>query len=598
MHRISSVAAEPAAKRVTVRGVAAGVAVVAAGALALRVVGLQYGLPAVYNPDEIAIMARALSFAKGSLNPENFLYPTFYFYVLFAWVGGYLALVWATGGVSSMAELQQLYFADTTGIYTAGRALGVVAGTAAVLLLYRLGSRIASPRAGLAAMIFLAVAPVAVIDSHYVKHDVPATLAVIVAYLAMVRIWPAGASTGARRRDVILAGAACGVAFSTHYYCVFLALPLLWVIVCSERRFGWGHVARQTAVAAVASAVVFFALSPFLLVEPGTAWRDITANRAIVVDRAMEAGAFAPALRYLEMLWFDAMGVPVVLLGAMGAVWMLARSPALAVLLLAFPVPFFLFISNTFPASRYLNPVLPFVALFAGWALWQAASRLRLPTWGYWLLVVGCAAPALVDSVRAGLFFRQTDTRTLALGFVEQEIPAGSSILVQPYSVPLTPSREGLIEALTQNLGSASAASIKFQLQLAQQPYPSPAYRVIYLGRGGMDAEKIYIDPGELTGADPLAALRQRGVTYVVLKGYNGADSELGPLRTALSRDGRRLATFSPYRTDEPADVEPFLHNTDARIDAALERPGPALEIWHLHDAGPHDHLHRPAVRD
>ena len=56
-------------------------------ALGLRVVGLQYGLPAVYNPDEVAIMSRALSFAKGTLNPHNFLYPTFYFYVLFAWVG-------------------------------------------------------------------------------------------------------------------------------------------------------------------------------------------------------------------------------------------------------------------------------------------------------------------------------------------------------------------------------------------------------------------------------------------------------------------------------------------------------------------------------
>ena len=59
----------------------------------------------------------------------------------------------------------------------------------------------------------------------------------------------------------------------------------------------------------------------------------------------------------------------------------------------------------------------------------------------------------------------------------------------------LTPSREGLTEALTRNLGSAEAASTKFQLQLALDPYPSPAYRLIYLGRGGLDAEKIYVDP-------------------------------------------------------------------------------------------------------
>ena len=102
--------------------------VVAAGAFILRAVALQYGLPAVYNPDEVAIMARALSFAKGTLNPHNFLYPTFYFYVLFGWVGLYLAFVWVTGRVGSLAALERLYFTDPTGIYTAGRTLGVAAG--------------------------------------------------------------------------------------------------------------------------------------------------------------------------------------------------------------------------------------------------------------------------------------------------------------------------------------------------------------------------------------------------------------------------------------------------------------------------------------
>ena len=113
-------------------------------AAALRLVGLQFGLPAVYNPDEVAIMARALGFAKGTLNPHNFLYPTFYFYVLFAWVGVYLAFVWATGRVTSLAALQRLYYTDPAGIYTAGRTLGVAAGTATVWL--RLPARDADRR--------------------------------------------------------------------------------------------------------------------------------------------------------------------------------------------------------------------------------------------------------------------------------------------------------------------------------------------------------------------------------------------------------------------------------------------------------------------
>ena len=154
----------------------------------------------------------------------------------------------------------------------------------------------------------------------------------------------------------------------------------------------------------------------------------------------------------------------------------------------------------------------------------------------------------------------------------------------------LTPSREGLSEALTRNVGSTAAATIKFQLQLSMDPYPSPAYRLIYLGRGGLDADKIYVDPSELGGNAGLEPLRRLGVTYVLVKRYNSPDPETLPFLTVLSREGRRIAAFSPYRPGvseaEQARIDPFLHNTDARIDDALERPGPSLEIWQLNAPG------------
>ncbi|HET7217524.1 MAG TPA: glycosyltransferase family 39 protein [Vicinamibacterales bacterium] len=559
------------------------VCVLAAG---LRMIALQYGLPAVYNPDEAAIMTRALSFGRGTLNPHNFLYPTFYFYVLFVWVAAYLAFVYVTGRVDSIAALQRLFFADPTGIYTAGRLLGVACGTATVFLLYRLAERLTDRRTAIAASLFLATAPLHVRDSHYVKHDVPATLAIVAAYLAIARLWPASNDRQLSTRDTVLAGAACGIAFSTHYYCVFLAIPLALAVIQRWKTRGVQGCAQQVVVAAAASAVLFFALSPFLLVEPVTALRDITANRQIVVDRAVTGGAFAPARRYLEMLWLDAAGQPVALLGILGAVWMLFKHPARAALLLAFPVPFLLFISNTAPASRYLNPVLPFVVLFAAWTLSAIGRRVRATPLAFAALVTLVAAPGLLQSVKGELFLRRDDTRTLAERYIEANVPTGTTILTQPYSAALTPSKEGLTEALNLHLGSAEAASPKFQLQLSLNPYPAPAYRLIYLGRGGLDVDKIYVDPAGLGGPDALATLRRLGVTYVLVKRYNSPDPETLPFVTVLAREGEKVAAFSPYR-DEPSDAgqavaEPFLHNTDARIDEALARPGPPLELWKI----------------
>ena len=555
-------------------------------ALVLRIVGLRYGLPAVYNPDEIAIMARALSFAKGTLNPHNFLYPTFYFYVLFGWVGVYLGAVWLTGGVSSLAALQELYFTNPTGIYTAGRVLTAVCGTLTVAGIFGFGRRLFDTQVGIAAALFLAVAPLAVRDSHYVKHDVPVTLAIVAAYFAILRIWPCAPRSGRVRNDVIVAGAACGVAFSTHYYSIFLALPLTWAIVQRWRAMGWRVVGRHVATAGVVSAVVFFALSPFLLVEPMVAWQDITANRQIVIDRAVRAGAFEPAARYMDMLWTDSMGRVVVALGVAGAACMAIVAPSRAALLLLFPVPFFVFITNTAPASRYLNPLLPFLAVFAAWMIGYVAAAFRAPRTAAWVVVAASAVPPFLQSVRTDAFFRTDDTRTLAERFVESTIPNGASILIQPYSVPLTPSRESLVEALTAHLGSAEAASTKFQIQLGLDPFPSPAYRLIWLGRGGLDAEKIYVDPSALAVPDGLATLKRLGVTYVILRRYNNLDPELASFVTALSRGGQLIAAFSPYRPDvseaERVRTEPFLHNTDTRIDEALERPGPPLEIWRL----------------
>ncbi|MCU0256509.1 MAG: glycosyltransferase family 39 protein, partial [Vicinamibacterales bacterium] len=446
-------------------------------ALVLRAWGLGYGLPAVYNPDEVAIMSRALAFATGDLNPHNFLYPTFYFYVLFAWVGASFVPAWVAGVAATPAEFQARFFADPTWVYLAGRWLGVACGVASVAATWALARRVAGHVPALAAALFLAVAPIAVRDAHYVKHDVPVTLAAVLAVLAMARLLtprePGAVPHAAGWRAPALAGAACGVAFSTHYYAVFLALPLAFATWQATRDRGPAAVARALAIAGAASAVVFFALSPYLLPEWRTALRDIVANRQIVMDRAaqLEGHAWLPSAGdYARMLWQEGTGWPVLLLALAGFASMAWRDWRTTVLLSAFPLAFFLFISNTVAASRYLNPVLPFVAVFAGvavseFAAWRgrraagltravapgaggspsATTARRVTAAVATGLSVVAAIPGLVHSARTGRFFTQTDTRTLAQRFIEREVAPDTTVLLQPYSVPLQQSRESLV---------------------------------------------------------------------------------------------------------------------------------------------------------
>jgi hypothetical protein len=567
----------------------------------LRATGLGFGLPAVYNQDEVAIVSRALAFAKGDLNPHNFLYPTFYFYVLFAWIGAWFAGAWLTGAVPSLAAFQAQFFVDPTMVYLAGRWLGVACGVATVWVTWLLAMRVAGWRAGAAAALVLAVSPTAVRDAHYVKHDVPVTLAIAVALLVLARLArvgeAAGAATPPTRLALAAAGAACGVAFSTHYYAVFLALPL--AIAVAARLGAFGDASRRPAirpliaawlVAGAAAAFTFFALSPFLLVEPRTAWTDIVANRQIVVDRAgmLGSGPFPSAGAYLRLLWHEGLGWPVTAAALAGAIVLLRRRPWHALLLASFPLAFLLFLSHTVAASRYLNPVLPVLAVLAGAGL----ALLTRSTPSTLALAAALALPAAWQSRAIGVFFAQTDTRTIAQQWIEREVPPGSTVLVQPYSVQLTQSRESLVEALTATLGDPRRASTKFAIRLGLDPYPAPAYRTIYLGDGGLDADKLYVSPKAFTdgplpaGANGLEPLTRLGVQYVVLKRYNAEDPAVVPLRARLQSAATRVTAASPYRTDSSeADrerVAPFLHNTDTPWHPALERPGPGLEIWKL----------------
>src|SRR6185503_4642787 len=182
----------------------------------------------------------------------------------------------------------------------AGRLLTALLGAATAVATAVLGTRLAPrfgvhPRAGLIAGLIVAVSPLHVLNSHYVKHDVPVTFVVVLAYRAYERLFlpPRGGS----RIQLIAAAAITGIAFSTHYYAIFLAIPLAWSAVRGAANPS--DAVKRVAIAAIVSGAVFFLLSPFILVEPATALRDIRANRQIVVDRAAEQlGYVAGALRY------------------------------------------------------------------------------------------------------------------------------------------------------------------------------------------------------------------------------------------------------------------------------------------------------------
>ena len=558
-------------------------------ALGLRVFGITYGLPGVYNPDETPILNRALAFAKGDPNPHIFVYPTLYFYVLFAWEGLFYVFGRAAGLFDSVADFQTQFFIDPSRHFLAGRVMTVVAGTLTVAAVYWFGRRLYDRATGLSAAAFMAVSPIAVRDAHYVKLDIPTTLALVVAHAALARIVvdPAAA---ARRRTWIVAGFLSGLAVSTQYYVAFVAFSMIGVAIADLKRSArWQETGRLFLWSTGAAIAGFFAGTPFILVDLQKAISDIAHVREVDIDRAVVGGPFAATGAYLEILLKDAMGWPVAIAAAVGTVLALVSDWRRGLLLTIFPLTFLAFIANTVPMSRYVNAMLPYVAVAAALAI-VAVARRAGRNWQpvCAAAVVAAMIPGLVASIRTDLFIRQADTRGLARDFVHETLPPGSSILIEPQSVPLRQSREALREALAAHGVEGDAVPVKLRLMLELEPYPAPAYRLIYLGDGGLDRDKVYVSQRAFSPGTGLEPLRRLGLQFVILKQAHVRNPELGPLEAALAREGRLIAEFSPYDPSvspgERTGIPMFTHNTAARIHPALERPGPIVQIWAIDD--------------
>jgi len=410
---------------------------------------------------------------------------------------------------------------------------------------------------------------------------------VTLAYAALARLVvgdPGGPAS--RPWSWVLAGYIGGLAMASHYYALFICVPFAAAAVIQGERTGnWRAAAGLLLAAALGTIAGFVTGCPFFFVEPRTAMRDIAGVRQVDIDRAVGSaqGAFPTLDVYFHMLWTDAIGWPVFaasLLGLATAGW--RRS----LVLVSFPVAFLAFIGHTVPESRYLNVLLPVIAVAGAAGVVWTLRRLRaatVPATAAAFLL--CATPGLLLSARSDRFFLMRDTRALAADYIVEHVAPGASILIQPYSAPLARTRESIIEALRRHLGSETSASIKFQLQLSATPYPSPAYRLIYLGDGGDDPDKIYVSPRAFHD-DSLTPILTLGVDYVVLKRYNIDNPALGPLESALRQHATLVTTVSPYRADasaaERAATAPFLHNTAARIQPALERPGPIVDVWQI----------------
>ncbi len=439
-----SAADPPAASR---RRGMAGLAVLLACALALRVVGAWTDYPYCWYPDrDVVIHARnCINPRAPRLNPGEFIYPTGYIYLnalVYAVTG---AAAVATGAVDGLKGLAELYYSRPGFLAAVTRVLGSLLSCLAIVLVWRLGRRLGGPLAGWLAAAALAFAGLDVVCCHYPTTDAPAALVLLAG-----SVWALGlyAGTPTRRHYLVgglVAGAAAAVKYPAGATLVGMVLALLLAPRPSadppdDAREGSPSPARHRPAVSRAAAVAllvagaaagFLLLCPWALLDWATFASDLLYQS--VYNRTGPEAAWQVHRFFFGMTPVAGMGWPLNLLALGGLGWLALRRGREAAVVLSGPALVYLsFATTTRFLPRWYEMLMPFVALGVGLALARLAEAALRPGRTA-SLVAGLALAAMLarpvaHEVRYDRLLLRPGSRAAVTEWVRDRVPEGGKV--------------------------------------------------------------------------------------------------------------------------------------------------------------------------
>ncbi|HXN02264.1 MAG TPA: glycosyltransferase family 39 protein [Candidatus Dormibacteraeota bacterium] len=522
----------------------AGLFIVAA---ALRLWGINFGLPAFYRPDEDVTVGRAMGIFHGILDPHFADWPHLYFYVAAAWLTPFRVI-----------GLVQ----DPASGYLWIRVLDALLGSLTVLLVFEFGRRAYGWLAGFFGASALAVAFLHVRDSHFATLDIPLTLACVATlYIAYRTIQSRGA------RPLLLNGISLGIAASLKYNgaLVFAGIAAAQTLRARAERTQVSRILARLALIAGIGVATLVLTSPFLVLDPGMTQHGI----GYIFQHLGTASAPAIGWVQLSLALWSGMDPVLVLLGIVGVAYAAWRRHPADVIILTFLAVYILLIgAGRSVFFRYADPMIPLLLLLGGRAMAvlvdrTARGQTRRLALAAALVLIGVAP--LVHDVRYDLLIQQTDTRTLAFDWLAQHVPAGIRAAVPYMAGPAHD--QAMIDSGEHSHGATDLYVASFLDSRLETQYT---------------IHELTRDDLRLTSLD---SLRNEGITYVVV-GYEtpGTGCRVdSPLERMLRAQGPPLASFSPTTGCPQSVFDPIdTYYVPLAGYGGWVRPGPYIRIYRL----------------
>lgn len=468
------------------------VGVVILVAVVLRLRGITWGLPYLYDPDEHFLVDPAVRFVTtGDLNPHSFFYPgSTIMYALglayFAyWLVGYFA-----GWFPDLQSFGELFSSNPTSFYLIARIIAIVMAALSIPLVYVLTRRMAGNGAALAAVAFVALSPLHIAYSQVVRTDPLMTTFLLAAMLSAVK-----AMDRQSGRLFLLSGAFIGLATATKFPGISGAIiPVMAVgLVTAVPAIAWAIRARWLGATLLGGIVGFAVAAPFVI----TGLREVY---WVLVMEGSRGHVSATGGRGLpNYIWYltgplrHALGWPLELMALLGLVVSFRSGSRPRLLLAGFSLLFLFGIGLSVKRwDRWIVPLMPFVAILAAIGLErsvQSVAWFRSRPLARELSVVALGLALVIPSVSDALQRGGTtsDSRDIAKVWIEGHVPPGSKLAVEQYTPPISRGEYHVFVALKGEL---------------QRDTTTRGYKGVL---------------GDMRALDPL---RVEGIEYVVVSDY------------------------------------------------------------------------------
>ncbi len=410
-------------------------------AATFRLTGISWGLPQEFHPDEPLVVPRAVgAITDGDWNPHYFLVPSLQTELTSLAYGAVYIGGKITGRFDNPDDFGEWAAWNNTTIYLIGRFISLIFGLLAVTgitmlareILSRLEThdtgRVIRDIAPLLAGLVIALSPIVTTSSRLINPDIP-----MLAFYAWALWLLMKGVNNQSGRHIIIGGFLSGLAVSSKYSAAILLVPLIISFFLFRSRADAAPRKPPVIGTLLALLAGFLLGTPYALLDFGT-----FISHLMVQYSAQHRGHISMEKAGMTLLrWMNDLatkeGIALAMLGVAGAVILFRKNLKAWWMLVPLLVLYLAEISRwTLYSERYLLPAIAILAPLASVAWFAAVSAMRNPRMKLpvaIILIAAVAVPPAVVNARATSRLLLPDTRTIAMEWIEENIPPGTRIL-------------------------------------------------------------------------------------------------------------------------------------------------------------------------